>query len=101
MIIKKDTIERAKAMLEACKNGTYVSPNKRNKPTSVPFDLAPCKNCGRIVYAGKCCDKPDNDVVINEILNDIKTMPVEELKVKLLENSNGPVAEMFNSVRYR
>lgn len=27
------------------------------------FDISPCKNCGRKVYVGKCCDNPNNDII--------------------------------------
>ena len=30
------------------------------------IDLKPCKNCGRVVYIGKCCDNPDYEVEIFE-----------------------------------
>ena len=26
------------------------------------FYLEPCKNCGKCVYVGKCCDNPDRGV---------------------------------------
>lgn len=26
------------------------------------FYLEPCKNCGKCVYVGKCCDNPDSEV---------------------------------------
>lgn len=26
------------------------------------IDLKPCKNCGRIVYVGKCCANPDYEI---------------------------------------
>ena len=26
------------------------------------FYVEPCKNCGKCVYVGKCCDNPDREV---------------------------------------
>ena len=48
---------------------------KDNVTTSVWFkhimgtpypDIMPCKNCGRCVYVGRCCDKPDCEVVYRD-----------------------------------
>lgn len=50
-------LERSKMMLEAVKNGTYVSPNKRAGAIAKCPDIPPCEYCGRIVYAGICCNK--------------------------------------------
>lgn len=53
-----------RSMLDYAKrtNKDYVENLKK-----VPLiDLKPCKNCGRVVYVGKCCDNPDYEVEIIE-----------------------------------
>lgn len=56
--ISKLLRERINRFQEEVKNGTYVAPNKRGGGsfTKCP-DIPPCEFCGRIMYAGICCNK--------------------------------------------
>ena len=40
-----------------------------NRVMDTPYTdimIMPCKNCGRCVYVGRCCDKPDCEVVYRD-----------------------------------
>lgn len=39
---------------------------KKNKFLFKECDISPCKNCGRMVYVGKCCDNPDYSVEVKD-----------------------------------
>lgn len=57
----KESIQR---MLDYAKRTNFQFRDNLKKLPRI--DLKPCKNCGRIVYVGKCCDKPDYEIEIIE-----------------------------------
>lgn len=51
----RQVLAKAKAMLKAVQDGTYIDP-RGAMPTRSTEDLDPCSKCGRVVYAGRCCN---------------------------------------------
>ena len=50
--------ERSRKMLDDARSGKRVDP-RGLMSVRCKNDLKPCTNCGRIVYAGKCCNNPN------------------------------------------
>ena len=57
MVSSKNYKAKVDAILKSRAEGTYEIPLSLQNVKS-RYDLIPCRNCGRVVYTGKCCNNP-------------------------------------------